>query len=155
MISHQSLSCLLSRWADDPDVLVSARARLYSFEKQIYNTPERMGGKFTVVLPKGLIMHRKYFTHYHSDPSLISYVDSDSAHCDDFLLSFTVSRITGRPHRLVHLPVTSLESGDVGLGTQNERKRLRLACGNYLYRRMGFGRKYSLPIGRMERGCEA
>ena len=91
---------------------------------------------FKLVLPKGMMFHRKYLAAYSTPENepLRKYVDEQKGHCDDIAINFVVANMTGLGGVMVADPVFTFLEADDGLydgsseASKSARNNLRSEC---------------------------
>ena len=150
-VSRAGLQCALRWWRNDTQRLVAPYVRLVRADLSYVMDDLRLGGRYSIALPRALLLSRAHMALYaNSPPPLLRYVDEQEARCDDILLNALVGNATRRPPLRLLLPAGSVTDhfancdfgntpGVGGLTMQRNRSALRSECTIAIARMLGEG----------------
>lgn len=141
-VDLNGVECMLRTWLAQPgqDRMVGPFARFTNNGKMYSMSEIFEGGRYEVILPRTVVLHRRYIENYASvmPEQIRQYVDDQEAHCDDIALTMATTNMTGKPPLRVLLPKSSIidyfdcANGDRnntgGLALQHSRSQLRAQC---------------------------
>ena len=150
-VSRAGLQCALQWWRNDTQRLVAPYVRLVRADHSYVMDDLRLGGRYSIALPRALLLSRAHMALYASSPApLLRYVNEQEARCDDILLNALVGNATRRPPLRLLLPSGSVTDhfancdfgntpGVGGLTMQRNRSALRSECTLGIARLLGEG----------------
>ena len=139
-VARSGLRCMLQWWRADRQRLVAPYVRLIHSNNSYVMDDLRLGGRYSIALPRALLLSRQHLETYASSlPSMLRYVDEQEARCDDILLNAAVGNSTGKAPLRVLLPAESVvdhfancgfgsDDRVGGLTMQANRAALRSEC---------------------------
>jgi hypothetical protein len=101
---HEHIAKAIKKWTVSPERLIGYKgtSRSHALENGTYVYKKYSPNGASIVLPPGMVFHRKYLDLYSSDrfANLRKIVD-DTMNCDDILFNFIVSEATHLPPVIV------------------------------------------------------